>query len=277
MMNASARHLVCAIACTSFVACHMVSGLDVFFLAGEGGAGGSANVGGGIGEGGEGGEGGGAGGCSNGVLVFDGVDDRVVIEAGSDYAIAGPFTIELWFRQDEALTSEMRLASYSQQSAAGYNLALSDFTNPLGRTWFRLYEPDVKQVFHEVPSVGVWHHIAGVWNGNDMEVFLDGEPSGEPTSTAVVGFDGKLVIGASSNADNLFFEGAIDEVRISNVARYVAAFTPEARFAPDAETLGLWHFDEGGGNVTADAVADNDGTLEDDTAGGPQWAVACFP
>jgi hypothetical protein len=60
-----------------------------------------------------------------------------------------------------------------------------------------------------------------------------------------------------------FFGGALDEARISNVVRYTANFpTPTAPFAPDANTLGLWHFDEGAGQVAADVSASgNNGTL----------------
>jgi hypothetical protein len=40
-----------------------------------------------------------------------------------------------------------------------------------------------------------------------------------------------------------FFPGRIDEIRISKVARYSAAFTPERRFEPDPDTILLLHMD----------------------------------
>ena len=55
------------------------------------------------------------------------------------------------------------------------------------------------------------------------------------------------------DANSAFFDGAIDEVRISNVPRYAGTFTPDREFAPDARTVGLWNFDEGGGNVAYDS------------------------
>jgi hypothetical protein len=46
----------------------------------------------------------------------------------------------------------------------------------------------------------------------------------------------------------------VDEVRISNIARYASNFTPpNAPFAPDANTVGLYHFDEGSGTVVQDS------------------------
>ena len=49
------------------------------------------------------------------------------------------------------------------------------------------------------------------------------------------------------------FHGIIDEVRISNIARYTADFTPQKRFEPDEHTMALYHFDEGEGDVLHDS------------------------
>ena len=53
--------------------------------------------------------------------------------------------------------------------------------------------------------------------------------------------------------DEVFFHGLIDEVRISNIARYTDDFTPQKRFEPDEHTMALYHFDEGEGDVLHDS------------------------
>ena len=45
----------------------------------------------------------------------------------------------------------------------------------------------------------------------------------------------------------------MNEVRISKVARYDKDFTPAKRFEPDKDTLALYHFDEGDGDVLKDS------------------------
>ena len=59
------------------------------------------------------------------------------------------------------------------------------------------------------------------------------------------------VVGTSPFQIGSEFHGVIDEVRVSQVARYQADFTPPDRFAPDADTLGLYHFDEAAGERAA--------------------------
>lgn len=54
-----------------------------------------------------------------------------------------------------------------------------------------------------------------------------------------------------------FFKGQLDELRISNVARYKSQFVPQrAAFAADTNTLALWHFDE---SLGADQLKDASG------------------
>ena len=61
-------------------------------------------------------------------------------------------------------------------------------------------------------------------------------------------------IGATPGKANIeFFHGTIDEVRISKSVRFDKDFTPTNRFETDANTLALYHFDEGGGDVLKDS------------------------
>jgi serine/threonine protein kinase/Leucine-rich repeat (LRR) protein len=88
-------------------------------------------------------------------------------------------------------------------------------------------------------------HIAGVRTSEGAKLFVNGKladqaPNGKvsPTTTFFLGTG---------------FTGLIDELRVSNSARYDKDFTPEARFAPDKDTVALYHFDEGFGDVFEDA------------------------
>jgi len=106
-------------------------------------------------------------------------------------------------------------------------------------------------------------HLAGVWDGTKPRLYINGAPQQhfphEYTREAEVIRTG-LRIGANVRPNNgkpyMFFEGIIDEVRISNVARYDKDFEPPKpgeRFEPDEHTLALYHFDEGQGEIAHDS------------------------
>jgi Domain of unknown function (DUF1929)/Bacterial Ig domain len=133
-----------------------------------------------------------------------------------------------------------------------------------------------------------WHHIAVQHRVSDgqMSLFVDGQldaqalgPVGDvsfpyhATPLSLCGPSGNqpctnsdpfLVIGAEKHdAGSQYpsFNGSVAELRLSNMLRYQNAFAPPtAPFAPDADTVGLYHFDEG----TGDVIRDSSGAL-----GGP--------
>jgi serine/threonine protein kinase len=71
-------------------------------------------------------------------------------------------------------------------------------------------------------------------------------------------FDGKRRTSIESTLVNdpaaiLRSDGFIRELRVSKVVRYTADFTPQRRFEPDADTIALYHCDEGSGDKLIDA------------------------
>jgi len=126
-----------------------------------------------------------------------------------------------------------------------------------------------------------WHHVA-VTRGLDgwMRIFVDGDLDGEGQGPAgdISYRNGRstshsddpfLVIGAEKHDINRTtypsFSGWIDEVRLSNSIRYTGDFVrPAQRFTTDPNTVGLWHLDEGFGNVINDSSG---------FAGGPSQGV----
>jgi len=106
--------------------------------------------------------------------------------------------------------------------------------------------------------LGNWSHIAATFDSEAdlIEVFLNGVSLGTKTITdEIINADGNLYIGLnppdpSYNA----LTGMVDEVRISNVVRYRSDFAPPlTQFEPDSNTIALYHFNEGIGNVVLDA------------------------
>jgi glucose/arabinose dehydrogenase len=141
---------------------------------------------------------------------------------------------------------------------------------------------------------GAWHHVAATRSATGaMRLFVDGQldASGSGPAGDVSYADGRatvhpadpfLVIGAEKHDAGASFpsyHGWVDEVRVSNVVRYAGPFaTPTAPWSPDASTVGLWHFDEGNGEMIVDSsgAAGQTGTGVRRVGGpsnGPQWST----
>lgn len=110
--------------------------------------------------------------------------------------------------------------------------------------------------------MGKPQHVALVWNGTDPPtLFVDGRPAPASTGRAskIVGKP-YLLFGDNLAKEGWRFEsfaGILDEVRISKGVRYANSFTPRRPFTSDNDTLALYHFDEGEGDVLHDSSGNN--------------------
>jgi hypothetical protein len=81
----------------------------------------------------------------------------------------------------------------------------------------------------QTPVLNAWHHWAWVRQSGTWALYLDGVSQTMTGTPAWAGniLDGTLYVGFNTGA-YYFSTGFIDELRISNVARYTANFTPPA-------------------------------------------------
>jgi hypothetical protein len=111
-------------------------------------------------------------------------------------------------------------------------------------------------------SDGKWHHYALVESNSTVTVFIDGNSRTNGAASLSMGGVADFEIGdIDSGGSGPAYNGTVDEVRISNVARYTAKFIPVYYPVADLATVGLWRFDEGGGTNTADVTGNHNGTL----------------
>jgi len=126
-------------------------------------------------------------------------------------------------------------------------------------------------------SDGRWHHVAATRRAADgtLRIYVDGSESaqgGGPTGdvsyrdgreSAVDATDALLQIGGSKQDDGQAppgFTGWIDELRVSSRVRYTAPFDrPTTPFATDADTVALYHFDDGPVGPCTSSVLDSSG------------------
>ena len=105
---------------------------------------------------------------------------------------------------------------------------------------------------------GRWHHVAGVFDGSEVRLYVDGELVAARPGHGSRRRNGlPLIIGGDvdgSGNSTSGFDGWIDEVRLSTCTRYDGdQFAPERRHAPDDDTVLLFHFDGFVGPFAADS------------------------
>ncbi len=189
-------------------------------------------------------------GYKNHALTFDGTDDYVGIDRPNEW-IATPMTIEA-----TVVSAEMGPRLSAVYQIAGFKFRLYRE----GPQWMHIIYYDEGSVLLAAPERAQLNrrvHLAGVVDETNAFLFVDGKllsrvplPDGfKPRAVLTAGCIGGY---NATNAEG-FFAGRIDEVRISNIARYRGDFTPARRFEPDESTLALYHFDEGTGDLLKDS------------------------
>lgn len=187
-------------------------------------------------------------------LAFQG--DGCVQAEGPIVDLSDGFTVEAWVRGGSA-SGQAALVAFDDVAvlwAAADRTGLSDPNDPDGG-W-----EGARSIYD-----GQKHHVAGTWSSQGGAIWVDGEQVGSGTGWSP-SLDGAFAtIGCGSNGGR-FFDGVLDEVRISSVVRYTSGFTIEPLpFDEDGETLALWHLDAGAGELALEANDAYPGVIENAT------------
>jgi len=156
--------------------------------------------------------------------------DYIDTPDSADFAFAGDFTIDFQvnFTSLPALNAQMSL--YCQFVDNNHRVFLNYFNNAGSYYWFFISiggSGTVQGLFAATISTGTWYHIAFVRTGNTFKLFQAGIQQGSDytSSDSICNVAAPLYIGAYDLTSH-YFDGKVDEYRISNIARWTADFTP---------------------------------------------------
>lgn len=137
----------------------------------------------------------------------------------------GDFTIETWIYLDTTSSYHRGIIQLGTYTAEKFTVK----TNP-SKMLEIYYAEGWVSLIDDIPITPyVWTHIAVVRKTGVLYVYIDGVLTRTVPFTSSVNTvsGGKTVIGADTNTGNAYyFLGNIDELSVSNIARYVADFTP---------------------------------------------------
>ncbi len=186
-----------------------------------------------------------------GSMSFDGTGDYLVSADSEAWSFgAGDFTAEAWIYPASFANEPMIMGQWSGDlGGTGLSWALMFSSGSTG--YLRLItSSNGSSVLFDLSSspyalsLNTWYHIAAVRIGTTFKLFVNGNQVATTTnSSALYNATNALTIGSESNTTTQYFNGYVDDLRISKgVARYPYNFTP-----PTAE------FPNIGGTVTLTA------------------------
>lgn len=167
----------------------------------------------------------------SGAMRFNGTDYISTPDSDDWNMGAGDFTIDFWFARDGWPDNYERILG--QANSGNLNTSKSfefEFTN-LHDIRATLFESDGTdhQCMGPVIEDNDWHHAAFVRYGNGLKLYIDGAGGNTTDVTGITMNDSTriLSIGRSGAHDDLYYQGDIDELRITKgVARWTSDFTP---------------------------------------------------
>lgn len=208
-------------------------------------------------------------------LEFDGIDDYV--NSGNDQSLqisSNEITLEAWIYTSEwkeetwmgTVISKEQMMMDGNTIDEGYMMRIGNN----GSVNFTIGGHRQTSVWNEletdegVLSLDTWHHIACVYDGTSMIIYVDGVKRVIMDRSIEIGNapDMPLYIGNSPQWPDRGFEGQIDEVRVWNVARtsdqIITAMNTELP-GFDREGLVLYlRFNEVSGQIINDETGNSD-------------------
>ena len=187
------------------------------------------------------------------------------VEVPWKYDGTHPLTVEAWIIAERPADEPDPECLFGDMEVAGWGLMRIKVPNDPERK-LRFYLHD--GAYHRIPALqmlpaGQPEHVAAVYDGQEARLYVDGKlQAKEPIAGPVTRSPMPTLIGGNPNVGALagidaLWQGTIDEVRFSKVARYTDDFSPKPSFEPDGDTVVLYHFDEGRGSEACDASGNN--------------------
>jgi len=194
-------------------------------------------------------------------LSLNGTSSYMSVPNSSTINISGPITIEAWIKVNSINGNYQDIVCREAWGQAGTGGGYEFSITNTGKVRLDLYQSHnqyTTAIGVTTVTTNTWHHVAGVFDGNQMRVYLDGVLDGSLSTTSGPASGTSALNIGNSTYTTYYFGGLIDEVRLSAAALYSSNFSPG--LGPASNTRALWRFD---GQTTNDTSGNgNHGTLQ---------------
>jgi hypothetical protein len=188
---------------------------------------------------------------TNRCLVLNGTNACLEVANDQIKFPDGPFTVEAWVKSagdtNGAIVSNIKIGGFSLEIAVTPQFRVQTDDQSVNERRASNLKPSLIVRGRSRLPAGKWTHLAGVYDGQEIALYVNGEKSSATNATgARLSSDKSLYIGARPNgAFNthnfsyplIYWRGAVDDVRVSRGARYTGHFTPHPRLTRDTSTI----------------------------------------
>lgn len=222
---------------------------------------------------------------ASGAIRYSGGKSALSFDGSSDYVSRSLtdstiFSVEFWVKlpagspANQGLITDVTGLSLGQWTNQNFTV---DIINNYLRAYYKTSSGGLVSIGTTTDiRDGNWHHIAFINDGTNTKLYKDGTSLGNVASatphTGAIVYIGAAVSSNWGEGSVTYTAGLIDEVRISNIARYTASFTPTTTpFVRDSYTKLLYHFDENGQSPAGNLAYDDSGNGNNGTITGATY------
>lgn len=182
-------------------------------------------------------------------------------------SLTGPLTLAAWIRPNQNTFQQAIIEKYDVPGLNGYFLRFNgagkleaSVCGPTPGIYCNTYATGATTI-----TTGRWHHVAAVYDGSTIKVYLDGVLDGTVIAT-VAPTDGStsLKIGARGDDANTRLNGRIDEAKIFNRALSASEVAGLADVVNDSDGDGLSDASDNCPSSPNSDQANSDGDTEGD-------------
>lgn len=192
-------------------------------------------------------------GAVNGALRLDGTGDYVDCSNSAIFDLTSAVTVAAWVK-----TERVGAGGYEPLVTKGshaYSLAING-----GVIEFSIYSDSTAawtaaQFPIDSTFNGSWRHIVGTFDGIAVKLYVDGVLQSTVNHAGLIACSPaqSILIGSNSEDPGQFYQGAVDEVRVYDVAISGDEALAISAGTPTVSPIGHWRLDGPGSSVTIEA------------------------
>lgn len=197
-------------------------------------------------------------------LQFDGSTTYAqASDAPFDFAGTAAMTVEFWMNLDTTQPNTFARLVSKSNGTDGWNIY---FHNTDLRVYMERFSGATNDNASQAYTKGTTAHVACVYDGSDIQVFVNGVGGTKTASSrSLLGTTLLVTFGdTASGPPAAGVAGVMDDIRIWSVARTegeIRANMNKTLTGSESGLAGYWKFSEGTGSTAADSVSTNDATI----------------